>query len=62
MVKYKKTFLDEIQVLFFYFMEFSKDGSILPKNYFKDCVIGGYNKKLIIIIIYNENIFLTNNK
>lgn len=42
-VEYKKKFLKNIKALFFYFIEFVKDGSILPKEYLEDCKIGGSN-------------------
>lgn len=45
-----------------YFVEFSKDRSILPKKYLKNCIIKELNQRLIIMIIYNENTFLANNR
>ena len=41
-------------------MEFSGDGSILPKNYPKDCAVGGPNKIPMIMITRNESTFLAN--
>lgn len=61
MVEYKDIFLDEMSALFLYFVEFSEDGSILPKDYLEDCAISGADKRPIIIIIYNESTFLANN-
>lgn len=43
-----------------YFVEFSKDESILFKKYLEDYVVRESNQWLIIMIIYNESIFLTN--
>lgn len=40
-VEYKETFLEKIKVFFPYLGEFSKDKSILPKEYPKDCKMGG---------------------
>lgn len=57
MIKYKKIFLDKIKTLFLYFVEFSKNKSILSKVYPKNYVINGPNKKLIIIITYYKSIF-----
>lgn len=62
MVEYKKIFLDVIKILFPYFVKFNKDGSILSKNYSKNCAVDGLNKRLIMIIIYNESIFLANDR
>lgn len=62
MFEYKETFLDKIKVLFPYFIEFSKDGSILPKNYSKNCVVSKSNKKPIIMIIYNKSNFFANDR
>lgn len=62
MVKYKETFLDKMKALLSYFMEFSKDRSILPKNYLENCAVSGLNKRPIIMIIHNEITFLTNNR
>lgn len=41
-------------------MKFFNNKSILSKTYSKYYVISILNQKLIIIIIYNENIFSTN--
>ena len=60
MVKYRETFLDEMKALLPYFVEFSEDGSILPKVYLKDCAVSGPNKRPIIMITHNESTFLAN--
>lgn len=45
-----------------YFVEFSKNGSILPKKYPKDCVVRGPNRRPIIMITHDENTFSANDK
>lgn len=57
-----KKFLDEIKELLSYFVEFSKNESILFKKYYKNQFINRFNKWSIIINIYNKKIFLANNK
>ena len=61
MIEYKKEFLDIMKVLLSYLIEFNKKKSILLKKYLKNYVIGGLNQRLIMRIIYNENIFSVNN-
>ena len=58
--KYKKIFLSKIKSLLFYFIKFFKDGLIFFKIYCNNYIIGKFNQKFIIIIIYNKNIFFTN--
>lgn len=43
-------------------MQFGEDGSILPKKYPKDCVIGEPNRRPIIIITHDKSIFSANNE
>lgn len=62
MVEYKKTFLDKMKALFLYFVEFNKNRLILSKDYLKDYIVDGLNKRLIIMIIHNKSIFLANNR
>ena len=42
-VEYREKFLEKIKELLPYFVEFSKDGSILPKEYPEDCAVAGLN-------------------
>ena len=44
-----------------YLVEFREDGTIKDKNHFLDCAIEGENRRLIIVITYDEHIFLANN-
>ena len=62
MVEYREIFLDEIKALLPYFVEFSENRSILSKDYPKDCAVSRLNKRLIIMIIYNKNTFLANDR
>lgn len=39
MIEYRETFLDKMKVLFPHFIDFSENGSILPKDYPKDCAV-----------------------
>lgn len=59
--EYRKTFFEEMKALSPYFAEFGKDGSILPKEYLKDCKVDGSNQRPIIIIKHDESTFSTNN-
>ncbi len=61
MVEYRKSFLDEMKSLLPYLVEFSENGSMLPKEYLDDCIVGGPDQRPIIIIIYDESTFSTNN-
>ena len=59
-VEYRETFLDEMKLLLPYFVEFSDDGSILPKTYSEDCALGGPSWRPIIMITYDKNTFSAN--
>lgn len=59
-VEYKEKFLEEMKELLPYFVQFGEDGSILPKEYPKDCAVGRLNKRPIIMIKYDKNIFSAN--
>lgn len=60
MVEYRGTFLDEMKALSPYVVEFTNDGSILPKEYPQDCSVGGPDRRPIIIITHDESIFSAN--
>ena len=60
MVEYKEEFLDEIKKLLPYLVEFSEDGSMISKEYPKDCAVGGPNRRTIIMITHDESMFLAN--
>ena len=42
-------------------MKFFKNNLMILKKYFNNCKINKLNYKLIIMIIYNKNIFFINN-
>ena len=52
----------EIRLFLLYFVEFSKDNSILVKNYLNNCAIRKLDQRLIIIISYNRSKFLAYNR
>lgn len=56
-VEYRETFLDEMKSLLPYFVEFSDDGSMLPKTYPEDCAIAGPDRRPIIMITHDESTF-----
>ncbi len=43
-----------------YFVEFSDDGSMLPKIYLQDCAVSDLDRRPIIIIIHDERTFSAN--
>lgn len=43
--------------LFPYFVEFSENGSMIPKEYPEDCAIGRSDQRPIIMIKYDESTF-----
>ena len=45
-----------------YMVEFHSDCTIKPKIYPSNCVMGGENRQLIIVITYNEYAFFANNR
>lgn len=49
-----------MEAFFSYFVKFNKDGLILLKDYSKDYAVNRFNKRPIIINIYNENTFPVN--
>ena len=60
-VEYKKTFFEEMRLLLPYFVGFSEDDAILEKDYLDNCVVGRPDQRTIIMITYDESIFLANN-
>lgn len=59
-VEYRETFLNEMKSLLPYFVEFSNNGSILPKVYPDDCTVGGSDRRHIIMITHDESTFSAN--
>ena len=57
-----KAFLEKMEELKPYMVEFNKNGAIKPKVYSSDCKIGGNNWWPIIVITHNECTFSTNNE
>ena len=50
MVEYRETFPSEMKSLLPYFVKFSDNGSILSKIYPDNCIVGGSDQRLIIMI------------
>lgn len=59
-MEYRKSFLNKIKSLFSYLMKIFKNRSILPKKYPDDYIINSSDQKLVIIIIFDKNIFFAN--
>ena len=57
-----KVFLNKIEELKLYIVEFDKDGTIKPIVYPLNCVIGGNDWRPIIVITHDECTFSANNK
>lgn len=57
-----KNFFKRLKKLKLYLIEFKEDDIIKPKIYFSNCAIDRNEQQSIIIIIYNEYIFFTNNR
>lgn len=54
-VEYRKKFLAEIQALKPYLVEFEENGSMKPKDYPKDCAVGGPDKRPVILVTHDES-------
>lgn len=61
-MKYYKNFLKRLEELKPYIIEFEENGTIKPKIYLFDYVVGGNKRQLIIVIIHNKYIFSVNNR
>lgn len=61
MGKYKKIFYNKIKSLFPYFIKFLDNKFKLSKTYSENCIIGGPNWRLIIMITYDKSTFSINN-
>ena len=61
MIKNYKRFLNKIEKLKLYLVEFNKDSIIKNKIDLLDCIIDYKNYWVVIIITYNKYIIFTNN-
>ncbi len=59
-VEYRETFLEEMKSLLPYFVEFRDDSTILHKEYPEGCVVGGPDRRPIIMITHDESSFSAN--
>ena len=53
-------FLEKMKLFLFYFVEFEKNGKILPKKYLSDYAVGEPDWQPIIMIKYDKGIFSIN--
>ena len=60
-IEYWGIFLNEMNALLPYFVDFKKDVTILSKKYWDDCTVVSSDQQPIIIITYDESIFSINN-
>ena len=60
-IEYRETFLNEMKSLVLYFVEFSEDGTIVPKKYPDVWEVVGLDRRPIIIITHDESTFSANN-
>ena len=55
-------FLQKMEELKPYIVEFKENGAIKPKIYPADCAVGGNNRRPMIVITHDECIFSANNR
>ena len=60
-VEYREIFLEEMKSLLLYSVKFEEDIRILPKKYLSNCVVGGPDRRPIIMITHDESTFSVNN-
>ena len=59
-VEDRKNFLKKMEELKPYMIEFEEDGTIKAKTYPSDCVVGGPNRRPIVVITHDECTFSAN--
>jgi len=59
-VEYRRKFLEDMHGLLPYLVEFAADGSIQEKVYPADCMIGGPDRRPVVMITHDESIFSAN--
>lgn len=52
--------MDKMKSYLLYLVKFSENNSIVPKKYSHNCIIGRPDQQPIIMIIYDESTFSTN--
>lgn len=60
-MEYKENFLLKLKLLLPYFVKFKKVGTILSTKYPWNYIVRDSDRGLVIMIIYDKNIFSTNN-
>ena len=61
-VKDQINFLQKMEELKPYIVEFEENNVIKPKVYPANCTVGGNNRQLVIVITHNKCTFLANNE
>lgn len=61
MIKYYAQFFKKLKTLGYYLIKFYNNYFIKEKVFFLNYVINDQNKRPLILILYNKNIFLVNN-
>jgi hypothetical protein len=56
-VEYRTQFLQAMEEMLPYMVEFNEDGTMKEKQYPEDCSVGGPNRRPIIMITHDESIF-----
>lgn len=59
-MQYRKHFLESIDNMLPYMVEFNADGSMKSKEYPSDCTVGGPGRRPMIFITHDESIFSAN--
>lgn len=59
-VEDRKHFLKKMKDLEPYLVEFEADGAMKPKTYPLDCIVGGHEQRLVIVITHDECTFSAN--
>jgi hypothetical protein len=59
-VEYRQRFLQEMEGLLPYLVKFAEDGSMQEKTYPAGCIVGGPDRRPIVMITHDESIFSAN--
>lgn len=61
MIEYRTQFVNKLEVIGPYLLEFRDDGSMEKKVYPSNCTVNGPNKRPVILITHDESTFSANN-
>ena len=59
-VEYRERFIESLEELWPYIVEFEDDGTIVNKVYPENCVVGGLDRQPIILVTHDESTFSSN--